>query len=112
MHSLQLNQRLSLRVTRQAPKRRIATHRPGCGTLSDQKKSREMRNLSPKTRVPTAVSLTLIFAYSMLMAIVPPTQSSVDLQFTEQAPASAQAELVLRANAVEAARDEAEATLQ
>ena len=32
-----------------------------------------MRKLTPHTSVPFAVSLLLIFGYSLLMAVVPPT---------------------------------------
>lgn len=74
-----------------------------------------MRTLNAKTRVPTAVSLMLIFAYSMLMVMIPPTQSGAYPMHTEQPalPANhAQAELLLRAGAAEPAQGEAERSLQ
>lgn len=70
-----------------------------------------MRIRNTKTRIPTAVSLMLIFAYSMFMVMVPPTQSVADPILVEQVAEPGQIDLALTAGTADSTRQAAEGTL-
>lgn len=53
----------------------------------------------------------LIFAYSMFMVMVPPTQSVADPILVEQVPEPGQIDLVLTAGTADSTRQAAEGTL-
>ena len=75
---------------------------------------REMRTVIKRTQKPFAMSLLLIFGYSLMLALVPTSVAPVDAAPNQQAEATEPGEpdqLVVRSNSVALTQDNQNAPL-